>query len=59
MKFLNTPFWVQRGRIRRLYPGGWKRNGLAQPNRLLQLNEVAIQQMKSLLNNTAIKKLSR
>jgi hypothetical protein len=35
------------------------RKGIAQSERLLQLNEVAIQQMKSLLNNTAIKKLAR
>lgn len=35
------------------------RKGITQPERLIQLNEVAIQQMKSLLNNNAIKKLSR
>lgn len=32
-------------------------NGLAQPERLLQLNKMAITQMKSLLQNTTIKKL--
>jgi hypothetical protein len=31
--------------------------GLAQSERLLQLNKVAIMQMKSLLNNNQIKKL--
>ena len=35
------------------------RKGVTQSERLLQLNEVAIQQMKSLLNNTAVKKLSQ
>ena len=35
------------------------RKGIAQTERLQQLNETAIQQMKSLLKNTAIKKLSR
>jgi len=35
------------------------RKGMGQTERLQQLNEVAIQQMKSLLNNNAIKKLSR
>lgn len=35
------------------------RNGVGQAERLLQLNVVAIQQMKSLLNNDSIKKLSR
>ena len=35
------------------------RKGIAQTERLLQLNEVAIQQMKSLLNNSSVKKLSR
>ena len=35
------------------------RKGIAQFERLLQLNEVAIQQMKSLLNNSSVKKLSR
>ena len=32
-------------------------NGLSQPERLLQLNKMAITQMKSLLQNTTIKKL--
>jgi hypothetical protein len=35
------------------------RKGFTPSERLLQLNEVAIQQMRSLLNNTTIKKLSR
>ncbi|MDO6434395.1 KilA-N domain-containing protein [Flavitalea sp. BT771] len=35
------------------------RKGYSQTERLQQLNEVAIQQMKSLLANTAVKKLSR
>lgn len=35
------------------------RKGYSQTERLQQLNEVAIQQMKSLLDNTAVKKLSR
>jgi hypothetical protein len=35
------------------------RKGMMQTERLIQLNETAIQQMKSLLNNTAIKKLSK
>ncbi len=35
------------------------RKGMGQTERLQQLNEVAIQQMKSLLNNATIKKLSR
>ena len=32
-------------------------NGLSQPDRLIQLNKMAITQMKSLLQNTSIKKL--
>ncbi len=32
-------------------------NGLSQPERLMQLNKMAITQMKSLLQNTTIKKL--
>ena len=32
-------------------------NGLSQPNRLIQLNKMAITQMKSLLQNTSINKL--
>ena len=35
------------------------RKGMMQTERLIQLNETAIQQMKSLLNNAAIKKLSQ
>lgn len=35
------------------------RKGISQIERLHQLNETAIQQMKSLLNNSAIKKLSK
>jgi hypothetical protein len=32
-------------------------NGLSQPERLLQLNKMAITQMKSLLNNPTVKKI--
>ena len=31
---------------------------IPQPNRLLQLNEVAIQQLKVLINNSTLKKLN-
>ncbi len=33
------------------------RQGLSQPNRLIQLNQIAIIQMRSLLNNSGVKKL--
>ena len=34
------------------------RRGLSQPERLIQLNQIAIVQMESLLDNKSIKKLS-
>ena len=36
---------------------GLIRQGLPQPDRLIQLNQIAITQMKSLLNSSSVKKL--